>query len=142
MISTIDNYIRKNGLSKLWRLQGILCHKDIACVVVIPAFAEYDFIFDTLFSLSASSRDSISKTQVIVVVNNRVSATHEEKENNNKTLVLLENLTLSRCCAPLSIALIDASTPGNEFPETDGVGSCPSHRVRSWVAFACTSKKI
>ena len=103
-------------------MAGQLLKKKPGCIVVIPAFSEYDFLFDTLFSLSASATETLQKTQVIVVINNRISSTPEDIKNNTITLSLLESLIASDCYTPLSIAWIDACTAGNAFSDREGVG--------------------
>lgn len=82
--------------------------------IVIPACNEYPTIKATLDSLVTSAMNCDSKLfTVIVVVNNRSSASTDIVENNNKTLGFLESYEK---LSIKSLSLI------NTLPEKEGVG--------------------
>jgi hypothetical protein len=97
--------------------------------VVIPALAEAEYLPLTLQSLYSNFPGNVlNNTLVLIVVNNRPSETgtierhselREQIENNAMTLKWLESVSGD---APLSLAWIDASSPGNELPPWGGVG--------------------
>lgn len=108
MTDAINTYLKKNAPTDRWPLEGTVLSSGIPSVVVIPALAEYDALFDTLFALSATSA-----TQVIVVVNNSADSSPVDIENNRRTLEALKQCDL---------AWVDASSPGCELPAKEGVG--------------------
>ena len=57
--------------------------------VIIPAYSEYDYIDNTLFSFNEQIDIDFKKLLVVVVVNNSLSAQSEVKENNLKTYTKL-----------------------------------------------------
>lgn len=108
--------------------------------VVIPALAERDSLFATLADLARQPGPERSGTLVLVVVNNRRPPLEDPADirNNRETLEILSALigggepghgipglakdleSLRR--SPLRLAAIDASSPGFEIPDRDGVG--------------------
>lgn len=112
---------------------------NIEQVVVIPAYAEKEYLFATLASLAANPARSLQQTLLLCVVNNKADAPAAAKENNFQTLEILkylikerpltrlapalsDNLACFRAIAqsPARLGLIDASSPGREIPA--GVG--------------------
>jgi hypothetical protein len=109
-------------------------------VVVIPALAEKEALFETLHRLSANPPSDLGRTLVICVINNRDEgiADPEDIENNRQTMMLLRPLIsgdrntfsssfdqtgqLSRqiISSGLRLAYVDASSRGMEMPEKDG----------------------
>ncbi|MEN6321244.1 MAG: hypothetical protein ABFD82_21185 [Syntrophaceae bacterium] len=97
--------------------------------VVIPALGEAEHLPLTIQSLYSNRPENVLRnTLVLVVVNNRPSETgtkvnqgdlKEQIDNNTATLQWLESLSRD---APLPLAWIDASSPGNELPPWGGVG--------------------
>ena len=96
----------------------------ITAIVVIPALAEATNLDATLDSLAENPVEHLSHTLIIIVVNNRspeiTSADHIE--DNQCTLQQLRQ-RMSDSTSPLRLAIIDASTPGNELAAKEGVGS-------------------
>jgi len=85
--------------------------------IVIPCLAESASLSHTLASLTADSSLPESGLAVILVVNNRLDATIEEKADNLLTLDFLKSCR-DRVSFPLGI--VDASSPGFELPLKDG----------------------
>jgi hypothetical protein len=97
--------------------------------VVIPALAEAEHLPLTVQSLYRNVPGNVlNNTLILIVVNNRPSKAgtiesqselDEQIENNAATLKWLESVSRD---SPLSLAWIDASSPGNELPPWGGVG--------------------
>ncbi len=96
-------------------------------VVVIPALAEYEHLFDTLDSLRNNPAAELAHTLVLCVVNNR-AIPHADAAmiaNNQRTLKRLEALVQHGKVekeTPLRLAYVDASSAGHELPSEEGVG--------------------
>ena len=124
MHSDIDTYLKKRAIANPWLLEGAAA-SDADCVFVIPALAESAFLFNTLDALRASAKASQTDAQVIVVVNNRDiahGANPADIADNAKTLESLHSFAAQEHFAPLSLAWVDASSPGYALPAKDGVG--------------------
>lgn len=98
-------------------------------IIVIPAISEFENISEALLSLSDNYNDFFDETLVIFVVNNLESSDAAIKENNLKTLGLLRDIINNGSSSSaasaiinsgLTIGLVDASSPGSEFPENNG----------------------
>lgn len=98
-------------------------------IIVIPAISELDNIRTVLASLADSTNEFSDETLVIFVVNNLESSETAVKENNLKTLNLLRDIINREAestpspeisISGLSIGLVDAASPGREFPENNG----------------------
>ena len=59
--------------------------------VVIPALAEFEFIFKTLNSIAANARSLLDQTVIIVVVNNHKEQARIDFEDNQELLTKLRN---------------------------------------------------
>jgi hypothetical protein len=97
--------------------------ENIEHAVVIPALAEGNTIETTLEALAANDEGQLAKTLIVVVVNNRKEphASPEHIADNAETLGYLD--TVRGVNTPLRLAYIDASTPGNELAQKEGVGT-------------------
>ncbi len=118
MSGAIAGYLTKRALLDRWRLIS----EDtggVEQVVVIPAFAEYPQLFQTLDDAAANPEEDLRRTMIICVVNHRIGACREDIENNLSTLPALKDYSHT---SPLRLAWVDAASPGNELPEKDGVG--------------------
>ncbi|MDO9558124.1 MAG: hypothetical protein Q7I89_00365 [Syntrophales bacterium] len=109
-------------------------------VVVIPALAEREALFETLHSLSVNPPSELGRTLVICVINNREEglASPQDIENNRQTMTILRSLIhgdVHAACTPadaieqqsrqirssgLRLACLDASSRGMEMPEKGG----------------------
>lgn len=109
-------------------------------VVVIPALAEKEALFETLHRLSKNQPSDLGRTLVICVINNRDEgiADPEDIENNRQTMMLLRALIhgdrnafspsfdyAGQLCrqiisSGLRLAYVDASSRGMEMPGKGG----------------------
>jgi len=109
-------------------------------VVVIPALAEKEALFETLHRLSANQPSELGRTLVICVINNREEglADPQDIENNRQTMTLLRSLIHGDVHAAgtpadaieqqnrqirsygLRLACLNASSRGMEMPEKNG----------------------
>ncbi|MBL1214396.1 MAG: hypothetical protein HND52_13650 [Ignavibacteriae bacterium] len=120
-------YLNKNTSSK-WKIE-LPTTGLFKLIIVIPAINEYENLEPLLKSLIDNDSNDFSKTLFLFVINNLASSDESVKENNAKSLSLLSNIInkqkiksekLNSPEKELNIALIDASSKGNELPEKDG----------------------
>ncbi len=112
-----------------WKLEWNV-KKGISNVIVIPAIAEFENIEILLTSLLKNNSDNFDSTLIIFVINNARTHSNEIKQSNKKTVYLLrsiirknktgEQVVTNILESGLNIALIDASSDGNELPAKDG----------------------
>ncbi len=125
----VDKYLKKfaGGNWKLYPDE----FKYINNAIVIPVISEFENIKRLIVSLSENDPQYFDSTLIIFVVNNLTSSNVEVKENNQKCLSLLYQLINNKnpdkdafvekiLASKLNIALVDASSKGNELPEKDG----------------------
>ena len=116
--ANVQKYILKNG-----RKQSLLGNTGSECrnTIVIPAFAEFEFLPRTLGKISENSPEFLRNTLVIVVLNNPPPEFCDSAKfaDNLKTAEYLKSGKL-----PLNLNLnwIDAFSPGMEIPPEKGVG--------------------
>jgi len=124
MNSTVTKYLRSRSLHLYRLLEGSGTPDGLQMVVVIPALAERDHLFETLSALASSSEGVQAATLVIVVVNNQAPPRTSAKQlqNNLETLELLRSGQPHKSLGCLNLAWIDAATPGHALPENEGVG--------------------
>ena len=131
MADSCDKYLKKRAELDRWRLvSGSL--DEITQVIVIPVLAEDAFLFHTLESLGANPAAELERTLIVCVVNNRRPplSPPEDIEENHRALELLDaaihgrppSQNTSLGTQGLRLAYVDASSPGLELPEKDGVG--------------------
>lgn len=122
MHEKIKEYLNKRATLAPWQLE-LSVNEEIEQVVVIPAYNEFHNIRNLLLSLSKNDASICKKTLVIVVVNNRneTISPPEHIENNQNTLELLRTYIYEKEL-PFSFGVVDASSPGYEFPPEQGVG--------------------
>jgi hypothetical protein len=116
--------------------------------VVIPALAERVHLPLTIESLSSSTpADILDDTLILIVVNNRPPGfgdaanqiePMEQIDDNAQTLKWLEDKSAK---GALSLAWIDASSPGHELPPWGGVGLARKIGCDSVLAFLLELKK-
>lgn len=114
--TALVKFLQRSPVEKRWSLQGRVAGPYKA-VVIIPALAESKTLFHTLSSLTVGAQTLPEKPLVVVVVNQRVDATTEQRADNQRTLRLLIQQT-----PPYDLTWVDASSPGCELPATEGVG--------------------
>lgn len=129
--SNVVKYLNKYGSNK-WNIHRKNDDK-FDCAVVVPAIAEYDNLIVLLNSLSENVFNKDYRVIIIFSVNNLVSSTQQGKDDNYKTLLLLNAIQKNSPdfhpivkkfnSSGLAIGFIDASSEGLEMPEkTGGVG--------------------
>jgi hypothetical protein len=127
----VQKYLNKYGDNK-WKLIHSLQH-PVDCCIVVPAIAEYENIIQLFYSLSENKIPENKKVILIFVVNNTASSTDEVKEDNKRSLSLLNAIVNKNEShhhvikkfhqTDFKLGYIDASTIGNELPDkTGGVG--------------------
>lgn len=113
----LEKYLARRALKGPWVLSG--CQAGgFRALVVIPALAERRALPATLESLAGNVAKFLAQTLVVVVVNQRPSASPEERLDNSATLDWLATPRWKE----LNLAWCDASSPGREIPLKDGVG--------------------
>ncbi len=137
----IDRYLNGSPEVRRWRLVATST-EGIDRVVVIPALAENELLFDTLLSLSRNAGEELKSTLVICVVNNRAPS-HSPAwvvEENRSTIECLRQILGLERHGPaadlpqadvikelrrsgIRIAYVDASSPGLELPPGSGAGT-------------------
>jgi glycosyltransferase involved in cell wall biosynthesis len=138
--SLIDDYLRNYSAGEKWEL---VAHDidHISQVVVIPAFAEKEMIFNTLASLAQNPPSSLEYSFIMCVVNNKNNSPAPVKENNLQTMECLNALVKRKSIqsikqdkelypllvkvsdANMKLGYIDASSKGYEIPcHAGGVG--------------------
>ena len=139
MPAPIEQYLKRQARDD--RREFIVGACDcIDQVVVIPALAEKEALFETLRRFSANPPTDLSRTLVICVINNREEglADLQDIENNRQTITILSSLiqgeVLAACTSDdvieqqirqirssgLRLACLDASSPGMEMPDKGG----------------------
>ena len=117
MSRQLEKYLRTRAASTPWRMTGSV-RGDYSAAVVIPALAEKQSLPRTLASLATNPAEDLSRTLVLIVVNNRVNTEVELRQNNQQTL----NWLRSAPYAELNLAWVDASSDGLELCAKEGVG--------------------
>lgn len=125
--AAVTKYLLKYG-SDNWSLQ-ISPMKRFNNIIVIPAVEEYNNIRQLLISLSENDEKHFGDSLIIFVINNTESAEENVKNDNQKSLELLEQiiskqngdeLTERVITSGLNIGLVNASSAGSRLPEKDG----------------------
>jgi len=138
--SLLNDYLTRYGASQKWTISSGPV-EGIKQVVVIPAYAEREIILETLASLADNPAAFLDQTLVICVINNKEDALEAVRENNSKTLRIL-NMIINRRCEDLKdpqninesdshalrkitdsgirLGYIDASSPEREIPQHEG----------------------
>ena len=126
----VVKYLSEYSLSN-WKLETAVT-SNIDSVIVVPAISEYQNILLLLKSLSKNESRYFHSTLIIFVINNTVSSSEDVKEDNRKSIELIQSLMFRKqknkfekkiISSGLQLGLVDASSKGNEFPEKEaGVG--------------------
>ncbi len=119
MDKNIRRYLQARGVKGPWKISGT-DRDDFAGAIVIPALAEADYVWNTINSLAQNPPEILDKFLTLVVVNHRQDAPPGVKKNNLDTLRMLA--TRKDYFQNLSLAWVDAASPGFELPPQGGVG--------------------
>jgi hypothetical protein len=120
----VKKYLRTRSVHHQWALQGDEIPVKLSAVVVIPALAESQHLETTISALTQSSEAVLRQSLLICVVNNRRDpySTPAAREDNERTLQMLDSWQKEGRFAPLSLARVDAASSGQELPDGEGVG--------------------
>lgn len=142
--ATIGKYISRHSVHGHWPLHGSYVAQPVDIVVVIPALAEYDHIFNTLAALCCNSPEVLAKTAVIVVVNNGpVSSTPGEiLEDNRRTLERIRRSENKGEYAPLTLFWVDVTSPDFCLPGGAGVGLARKIGLDHGLRLLCENNAI
>jgi hypothetical protein len=125
--SEVLKYLNKysiKGIDLVWNPDN-----GITSAVVVPAIQEHDNIKTLIQSLIKNKSIYFHNTLFIFVINNTHSSNLKVKEDNKRSLKLLnkivikspaDNFIKSIIKSGLKIGYIDASSPGKELPEKEG----------------------
>lgn len=111
-----------------WQIESPV-YKNITCVIIIPAIAEFENIKTLLSSLAENDPLFFERTLILFVINNLHSSKPEIIIENQKTIKYLKNIKSSEGVDELSLKIIssklqvdyvDASSAGKELPDKDG----------------------
>ena len=115
--SFITKYMNKRGVVGPWEIKP-KPQKSFSQIIVIPSYAESDFINKTLNSINNNDIDYLKSTLVIIVINNSTKSDDSIRINNQHTFdkIRLKNFNFS-------FGIIDAFNKGFEISEKyAGVG--------------------
>ncbi len=120
MNKTVAKYLARRTFFERWPLM-VSDTRDIEQVVAIPLLAEFPDCCNTLQDLANSPEKVCARTLVVCVINNRrpECADAADLENNRAALGWLHT-NANRF--PFRAGYVDATTPGHELPDKDGVG--------------------
>jgi glycosyltransferase involved in cell wall biosynthesis len=126
-MKTLERYLKRKADNASRSLE-VDSMDTIDQVIVIPAYDELDYLPDTLESLSKQPRELLSRTLVLLVANNRPPDQDDAMviANNQTTIEFIRDMIDES--GPwgswgLRAGLIDASSPGKELAEKEGVGT-------------------
>lgn len=115
----ISTYLHKRGASRQWRINETPSRR-FSGAVVIPSLAESSNLPLTLDSLSRNPPELLENFIILVVVNHSTNASDVDRSDNLATLQSLPQWKLRYGLN--NLFWIDASSPGNELPQKQGVG--------------------
>lgn len=118
MNKQLKKYLNTRAITSPWSLDGSVLGARYRAAIIIPALAESQTLPQTLTALSANPVTYLRQTMVVVVVNNRQSASAVKEEDNRHLLAWLKSEPLSN----LNLTWVDASSDGKELPFREGVG--------------------
>ena len=116
-LNNISTYLNKRGISGPWKI-GLPLNRTFNQAIVIPAYAELEFLPLTLESINKNKPELLNQTLVAVVINNTNNSPQSVMENNQLTLQKLNGNNYQ-----FTHAVIDAASSGLELPlKHAGVG--------------------
>ena len=116
-LNNISTYLKKRGISGPWKIEPLI-NRTFNQAIVIPAYAELEFLPLTIESINQNKPELLNQTLVVVVVNNANNSPQSIKNNNQLTLQKLNENNYQ-----FPHAVIDAASSGLELPlKHAGVG--------------------
>jgi len=110
----VQKYLKKQNLTK-WNIE-LGENKLFNNIIVIPAINEFKNIKNLIESISKNSKNHLSKTLILFIVNNCISADISIKQENLKSLNLLRNF-INNNDFGLNIGFIDACENNKAIPD-------------------------
>jgi len=120
MNKPLEKYLRKNPVSH--ELEPIISGRLFRRAIVIPAYAEAEYLPATLAGIALHPPEMLFDTLVLAVVNNPPDA-EAEKINDNQELLSYLRTDSFGFQKKMNLFLIDASSKGLELSSGGGVGS-------------------
>ena len=115
--NSTHSYLKKRGISGPWKIKPLIT-RAFNQAIVIPAYAELEFLPLTIESINQNKPELLNQTLVVVVVNNANNSPQSIKNNNQLTLQKLNENNYQ-----FPHAVIDAASSGLELPlKHAGVG--------------------
>lgn len=114
----LQNYLERNQ-KYLREADADIRAMSYDAVVVIPAIAEYENLKILLNNLNENDEESISRTLILIVVNNVAGSDEKTKNENLQTLKYLKWL-INEQVLKLNLAAIDCASEGNALDEKHG----------------------
>ncbi|AFN73979.1 hypothetical protein MROS_0737 [Melioribacter roseus P3M-2] len=132
-MNNLPEFIKKYKQLDLSRSIFTRDEKKYDSIAVVPAIDEYDNLIVLLNSLAELEKKYLDDTLFLFVINNSDKAGEGVKENNRRSLEMINNLICNKITdtrlnpgiieSGLNLGTVDASTPGNELPDKHaGVG--------------------
>jgi len=115
--NSTHSYLKKRGISGPWKIEPLI-NRTFNQAIVIPAYAELEFLPLTIESINQNKPELLNQTLVVVVVNNANNSPQSIKANNQLTLQKINENNYQ-----FTLAVVDAASPGLELPlKHAGVG--------------------
>ena len=116
-LNNISTYLKKRGISGPWKIEPLI-NRTFNQAIVIPAYAELEFLPLTIESINQNKPELLNQTLVVVVVNNANNSPQSIKDNNQLTIQKINENNYQ-----FTLAVVDAASPGLELPlKHAGVG--------------------
>ncbi len=113
----LQKYLKNRATLSPWKIDGT-SRTDFSGAIIIPVLAERGNLPSTLDSLCLNPTEYLTRTLVIIVINNRTDISPDQLADNQETIAWLR----SNPYPQLNLVWIDASSPGLELPAKEGVG--------------------
>ena len=115
--NSTHSYLKKRGISGPWKIKPLIT-RAFNQAIVIPAYAELEFLPLTIESINQNKPELLNQTLVVVVVNNANNSPQSIKDNNQLTIQKINENNYQ-----FTLAVIDAAFSGLELPlKHAGVG--------------------
>ncbi len=115
--NSTHSYLKKRGISGPWKIDPLI-NRTFNQAIVIPAYAELEFLPLTIESINQNKPELLNQTLVVVVVNNANNSPQSIKDNNQLTIQKINENNYQ-----FTLAVVDAASPGLELPlKHAGVG--------------------
>ena len=108
--NSTHSYLKKRGISGPWKIKPLIT-RAFNQAIVIPAYAELEFLPLTIESINQNKPELLNQTLVVVVVNNANNSPQSIKDNNQLTIQKINENNYQ-----FTLAVIDAASPGLELP--------------------------